>query len=940
MTLKKKFAVSIALALIMVMCFVGVAMVNLPTAKAGETTTITYEEAKAQDAGGEFVTSTTGTFNDGDSTYTSLNYNNGSDYTDNSYDQIYFGANKDAGYTEFVLEMTLTLNIKNQWGNVRLYFNVYDNLDWGGNYVEFKNTEVQPSPEQIAIYSFTRPSETEKIDTLCGEAVKGSSLFNGRKISVKLVSQYTNPLNTNDGYTTTLFIDGVKVISASGVTNMMGRFGMTTWNGAYKLAFPIEIKSTVTADDLKEDYNGGDISYETATGSTGFSGSGKFDAQKQVYYVNGYDGKDTYTDNSYDSVMIGGRRMYNDFVLTMDLELVLFNEWSNCNLFFHVPDNKDWMGQFIKFSKASGTMYSSIGLYERTREATDQAPTDTLKGQEQGGMGYVPLVSKTSIKLVSKGDRAAFFINGKKIVDTTVNTWQGFTLFEFYNCYATIHFPIGIKTTVEDSDFNETCNGNGKTIDMYLIGGQSNAAGYSAMATSSVRPDETFENVWYAGSVDKALDKDYYDKSINSQYFHAFAREVKTGFGQYQNQMGPEYGMAKALNDSYAGETKALIFKSAAGGSALSDREFSDAGNPQWYGNWQSRSMWAQGYTPNITTTTTDATGVQYALFLANFTQVYNELKANGYNPVVKGMAWMQGEADIGVANYDELLKTFITDLRADLVSITGDQTLTEMPFAIGKIARSFDMWESAGAIAINELQQKAADALTAVKTVETADLIIVKEDGSINGTDRYHFNANDCETLGVRFGEKLIEIIDEETVPFDMATAVSYVGAQIRLTEPTGLRFIFKVTAQNYATLNEYYGAENVSFGAILISEDLSDGFTIETAEVTDCPCVNWFSVAPDREYTAVVIDIPSDAYGLNIVAKAYVKVIKDGKTIYYYAGSGTASLSSVSAQAVADLSETQANEYQNAVDVEGATMYSPYTDTQREFLNGLIVK
>jgi hypothetical protein len=47
---------------------------------------------------------------------------------------------------------------------------------------------------------------------------------------------------------------------------------------------------------------------------------------------------------------------------------------------------------------------------------------------------------------------------------------------------------------------------------------------------------------------------------------------------------------------------------------------------------------------------------------------------------------------------------------------------------------------------------------MTNVATVETSDLIIVNEDGTVNGTDKYHFNATDAQTLGMRFGEKLYD--------------------------------------------------------------------------------------------------------------------------------------------------------------------------------------
>ena len=56
-------------------------------------------------------------------------------------------------------------------------------------------------------------------------------------------------------------------------------------------------------------------------------------------------------------------------------------------------------------------------------------------------------------------------------------------------------------------------------------------------------------------------------------------------------------------------------------------------------------------------------------------------------------------------------------------------------------------------------MQDAIAAEMKNVSIIETADLIIVNEDGSINGTDQCHFNYKDMEILGIRFGKKLLEI-------------------------------------------------------------------------------------------------------------------------------------------------------------------------------------
>ena len=86
-----------------------------------------------------------------------------------------------------------------------------------------------------------------------------------------------------------------------------------------------------------------------------------------------------------------------------------------------------------------------------------------------------------------------------------------------------------------------------KTIDMYLIAGQSNAAGYSSKGR---KLDGVFENVSYAGEVDR-----YRSNGNASQSYleYPFQSAVKEGLGRASGFVGPEYGIAEKLNEKYKG---------------------------------------------------------------------------------------------------------------------------------------------------------------------------------------------------------------------------------------------------------------------------------------------------------------------------------------------------------------------------------------------------
>ena len=91
-----------------------------------------------------------------------------------------------------------------------------------------------------------------------------------------------------------------------------------------------------------------------------------------------------------------------------------------------------------------------------------------------------------------------------------------------------------------------------KPIDMYLIGGQSNAAGYSLASKGNV--DGSFSNVMYAGEVDKRLDDTSVGGGINLNSYATYKKAVTVGCGVRNGYIGPEFGMAKTLNSYYPGD--------------------------------------------------------------------------------------------------------------------------------------------------------------------------------------------------------------------------------------------------------------------------------------------------------------------------------------------------------------------------------------------------
>lgn len=309
-------------------------------------------------------------------------------------------------------------------------------------------------------------------------------------------------------------------------------------------------------------------------------------------------------------------------------------------------------------------------------------------------------------------------------------------------CQSTDNGGSNVENPATSQPTNEEVP-KGKLIELYLIGGQSNAVGSTEHKGQLTG---VYKNVGYAGCCEMKR-----NGVPSGQYnLQNFYWEVKAGYGGTTAKVGPEYGMAQVLDNYYTGETKAFIFKSAAGATNMMNVEF-DAGN------WYPRSLWDEGYDPGKTP---NSMGYQYYWFVENFRLVYNKLVEDGYHPVVKGMAWNQGSTDLPFYRaYEKLIKTFITDLRSDLVEITGDESLYQMPFVMCEICTSFDGYNNPYAPKFNAMLADVAAEMENVHVIDTSDFACVDQYGNVVGSDRYHFNWADMEQLGVRLANKLVEV-------------------------------------------------------------------------------------------------------------------------------------------------------------------------------------
>ncbi len=171
--------------------------------------------------------------------------------------------------------------------------------------------------------------------------------------------------------------------------------------------------------------------------------------------------------------------------------------------------------------------------------------------------------------------------------------------------------------------------------------------------------------------------------------------------------------------------------------------------------------------------------------------------------------------------------------------------------------------------------------------------------------------------------------------------------GASIRMDSPTGLRFATEFDAAFLAALAEQYGEENMTIGTLIAPEAFvkeAGSFTKEALDALEKQSAAYLVVVAGQPYqqsgdsmtyVGSVANIMEKHYELNYAAIGYVTV--DGQT--YYAPSYTVrSVCEIAAAALADLSETQNDEYAYEVTVGDKIFYSPYTEAQRAILQAFV--
>lgn len=266
---------------------------------------------------------------------------------------------------------------------------------------------------------------------------------------------------------------------------------------------------------------------------------------------------------------------------------------------------------------------------------------------------------------------------------------------------------------------------NNKLIDVYLIGGQSNATGQG-----------------YIKNIPNDFEADESVRFFYSQYLGGGGTALEWGAlcqaSETPDKFGVELSMGTKLKKLNPDREIALI-KHALSGSNLYEK-------------------WAPGKNKNDTANF----GPEFKKFIHTVEAGLRELKAQGYEPKIKAMVWQQGEADArdiagkeNNRNYGNNLHHFIKRIRKQL-------NAPKMLFIYGYVI-PVPLERYSGREEVREAQKNTDQnsghklAVKGAFVIETDDLPLRcdEPDSPIPG-DKVHFNTIGILELGERFANKI----------------------------------------------------------------------------------------------------------------------------------------------------------------------------------------
>ena len=282
-----------------------------------------------------------------------------------------------------------------------------------------------------------------------------------------------------------------------------------------------------------------------------------------------------------------------------------------------------------------------------------------------------------------------------------------------------------ISFTIEDT-LSEV---PGKKAKVILLAGQSNASGCSidAYLEKNVSSEKYAE---YKEGYD-TIYINYYSSGENIS--NGFVK-TSTNQGETDKNFGPEVGLAEKLQELYPNETF-FILKFA----------------------WGATDLFSQWLSPS----SDGATGYLYRNFVRYVKQNMKYLSSKGYEPVIEGLCWMQGESDSfsveNATNYEIHLKNFIADIRDDLSKYASEDGIA---FVDASIADNPVYWVYCDLV--NASKKAVAESSDSNVLIDTNAYGLACDKEPEESPDIPHYDSLSQIRLGNLFGEQVALFLDK----------------------------------------------------------------------------------------------------------------------------------------------------------------------------------
>lgn len=611
------------------------------------------------------------------------------------------------------------------------------------------------SGKYVATAEFTEAGEaTLDLTVKPVERKAGDKTYSLYDMNVDYSKVHVSVLNFTTAKETTFYMSGANMTQK--VTSGYCKITVTYKDNSYVKYLTIEPGTTFEyLTYVSEVYLGGKINNTTGehlsfdkapVGSTSGNGWALVDGRRDTVRITGY----TY---AYQNG-ITGNKYYVEGTFDSTTRLDIGNNFAGL-LVSH--GEKDLSGNGDKkfevtilgggiFALYVPTQWSpenifSVGNYADVVGVYD--PTAVRLGVLRDGINYYFFVNDVYVSSYTLPEitfaESGIGVVGNKGVDLTVTN---------FNYSVNEQFIGALKALVPAES---------KDIDVYLIAGQSNASGCTNINVYGAAETDAhylagYNNIYYMGSA---------GARYNNKKDFGLAR---AGLGENNGRIGPELGMAKGLSGYYNKETgrKAVMIKYAVGGTSLQDAV---GGLNASDGNWCPPS-WLDKYGR----VDSNLSGGLYDKFMKQFAQRWAELKAMGYNPTVKGLYWMQGEADKGAPDtYAKIFKVFASDFRSDITKLSG-QDCSKMPIFIGEIAETSGNAYTDN-VNVNKAFIKMQNEMTTEGNAKHVENTYIIKSGTfpINalnsngqsyavGSDTWHWSWQDAITIGKLVGDSILQ--------------------------------------------------------------------------------------------------------------------------------------------------------------------------------------